>query len=107
MIHIKHYEAINVPNHSYWILPTDNRYLNSLSDIGCIDNSLRNIDENDDDNYNEYLKNNKFIVISYDKIFDWSWMPYDREDYYKKRNYSYKGLVNIHPSELLADKYNL
>lgn len=100
----------------YWTIPNDERYIKSLQDINCTNKSLYNPQENKNDELYKYTKNknNQFIniclqKISFDDSFvdDWSWMPYDDDGYLDKFNFKFKGYINIDPSELIANKYNL
>ena len=115
MKYLKHYENIEdyYQPDLYWLVPNDQRYNLSLKQIGCSNKAL--YDEKDD-NYSSLYKyknnkNNQFIFIVFQKINnivnDWSWMAYDEEEYLKIHNFKYMGTINIDPSELIANKYNL
>lgn len=117
MKHIKLFES-ETHFSSYWLLPTDDRFEDSLRKIGC-----------PDDVYNQKFKNNnnikkfKYIFIGYScytYVFDyikninnpdkWGWNHYNStlsDPYYEENKYKFMGLVNISDFELEANKFNI
>lgn len=105
-MHIKTYENINIEK-KYWLIPTDDRFEDSLMKIGCDD-----VDAIEDLN-NRTLRNSKYVFIllhNDGNVKDWGWNYYSGnivDSFSKKHNYIFCGTVNIDEFELVANKYNL
>ena len=116
MKYIKKFERRKVPENlikvkKYWLLPTDDRFEDSLRQIGYTEG----LEENG-------FLNPKFISEEHDYVFivfekeneewadDWGWNPYrgnQLDDWSEKHGYKFCGNVNINDYELDANKYNL
>lgn len=111
----KIFEKMTFKCKKYWLIPTDDRFDDSLEKIGCKDDEyipreyVRNIHYIfilEEIGY-LYDKNNKKWFVDYNY---WSWNPYIgnlKDDYSEKNGYEFQGIVNIEPYELDALKYNL
>ena len=108
MKHLKYFEGKT--QCSYWLLPTDERFEDSLKKINCPEYimKLRFL-------HNHELRDGfKYAFIGCETnsshYSDWGWNTYKGElsdEYYEECKYKFKGLVNIEEHELVADKYNL
>ena len=108
MKYLKTFENKEVAK-KYWLLPTDERYKDSLIQINCHEDLLNKFLD-DTDRYNH-----KYIFICFDKnetinYLKWGLMyyrykPYD--EYLEINGYKFMGNVNIPDYELDAEKYNL
>lgn len=110
MKYIKSYEQQNIQPQpkSYWMLPTDERFLKSLKEIGCTNDALYELSFKLNYIKNHHNINNKYIFISYNNYpIGWAWMPFDRKDFFEDANYKYMGAVNIPEYELSTLKYNI
>lgn len=124
MKYIKKYEEIDDGMKFYWLLPTDEKFENSLQKIGCKEPYLSNflgIHKWEYENGTKYI----FIGVNlnepeidkskYKGMSDrWGWNPYRDEtktsitnEWYEKNNYKFNGLVDIEPYEFSMKKYNL
>jgi len=104
MKHLKIYE--NNDGKKYWLMPTDERFLDSLDKISC----------NDPDFFGGSSHEFKYIFAIYlpesysNNIGEWGWERYRGEltcEWAEERNYEFQGIINIKEGELEADKYNL
>ena len=109
MKYIKTFEDNN--NGQYWLIPTDDRFEKSLTDLnvfpGFKDMCLKNY----------RIPKNYYIFVGYDKskpTDKWGWCKYEKNlksEYYESVNLKYMGTVNIPDYELemkiSAEKYNI
>jgi len=95
----------------YWLLPTDERFEDSLKKIKCDSKYMKSILQA------KIYKKSPYIFVGYDgsstvKYLSsrWGWVGYNGElisDYYEEEGYKFGGTINMHESELIANKYNL
>lgn len=108
MKHLKDFENKN----KFWIVPTDERFIKSLKDIGCSKKFIEYQSKN------ENIFKQKYVFISYESYdeFDshngWGWSTgAENLNNPKLSIYSnthrYMGMVNIEDYEFISDKYNL
>jgi hypothetical protein len=118
MKYIKLYENRN--EKLYWLIPTDDRFEDSLKKIKCAksysEGLLKSVHQytrkSDDPNFD-----NKYMFIGYNgksrvkhSSSKWGWNPYYGklyDSYYEEEGYKFAGMVNIEEYELTANKYNL
>jgi len=108
MKYIKKFENIWDEDKFYWLVPTDNRFEDSLKKIGV-----------GPDWCSKFLNNNKLLKNKYIFIgrttnikndYYWCWMPYEGKiicNFYEEDKYMFMGDINIKDEELDAEKYNL
>lgn len=95
----------------YWLLPTDDRFKDSLNKINCNKEYIRDLLTS------PVYRENLFIFIGYDgstsAINDrvrWGWCAYEgtlKNEFYEEERYKFGGAINIEDYELKANKYNL
>jgi len=121
MKHIKAFEknhsAYSYKKQLYWLLPTDDRFADSLKQIDC--RKPRKFEYFDGHNDDKYVficfKNYSMTMPSKTDTNDergtqWSWMPYEGKEYceyLESKGYKYAGKVNIPDYELTVINYNL
>jgi len=107
MKHIKIYERYNFSG-CYWLIPTDDRYEDSMKKIGAPDRYI--------DRMSYFHKRaGKYVFIIYDEDYadeykKWGYNEYRgklTDNYCEDNKFKFKGLVNIPEYELEAEKYNL
>ena len=95
----------------YWLIPTDERLIDSLEKIKCNKKYMSMVLRN------PIYRKFPYIFIGYDGSQPaihlenrWGWCEYEGEltcDYYETEEYKFGGPINIHESELIANKYNI
>jgi len=107
MKYIKKFENASDDN-CYWLLPTDERFEDSLKKIGCDKEYMKVLLDSDDN-----VRINEYVFVLKDtsrKGCKWGWDPYAgllHYDYFEDAGYEFKGLVNISEYEFAMKKYNL
>jgi hypothetical protein len=112
MKYLKRFEAKTHDESLYWLIPTDDRFRESLKEIKCSSNYM-NILNGDSCKARKY----KYVFIGYsivDNIEPWGWNSYSDEmvdRYFEKNGYKFMGTVNILDGEIelseVVNKYNL
>lgn len=101
--------------HYYWLVPTDDRFEDSMRKIGCPQPYIRT------KLYLDFLKDLKYIFISYNGYESglrndndtsrWGWNKFRNSEipnnFYEKNGFTFAGYINISEYELEANKYNL
>jgi hypothetical protein len=99
----------------YWLLPTDERFEESLNKIGCPESFINGILSNKfrDDRGGDANVNPDFVFIAYmhNSNYKWGWNPYKGNEHDHTFEIShgckYMGRINIKGYELDSEKYNL
>jgi hypothetical protein len=110
MRYLKRFEDIE--DKKYWLVPTDDRFVGSLKELGCTDNFINIM------NSNEHVKTpyiyiciNPYVTRITQNFTDgWGWNHYlgnEPNDFFDKAGYTYIGHINIVDEELTQSKYNL
>ena len=105
MKYIKTFEYDINTNSMYWLVPTDDRFENSLKQIECPDEKIELFLTNNEIKKYDYI----FIDYSYD---NWGWNDYHGkmlDEYYENRNYKFMGTINIDYNDIdfAVNKFNL
>jgi len=112
MKYLKKFEGKTYEESLYWLIPTDNRFIESLKKIKCSPKYMDIFNGN-------YCKarSYKYVFIGYsivDTVEPWGWNSYYEEmsdNYFKKNGYIFMGNVNIDDGEIelseVINKYNL
>ena len=100
------FENYNI--NKYWLVPTDERFVKSLQDLGC-DKKFINYQSK-----NENIQLTKFVYVGIGNrvsSYEWSWSSYSDDGSGRKSfedlNYKYMGTINIEYYEFEINKYNL
>ena len=108
MKYIKKFESIDKGYGKYWLLPTGDKFEDSLKKIGCPKLSSLNFLKNKE------IKKDIFVFIGVSFLLGWGWNRFDgniRNIFYDADNYEYMGHINIDNWELDVKpdvkKYNL
>jgi hypothetical protein len=105
MKYLRTFEDYEEDGNYYWLIPTDKRYMKSLRDIGCYDDTFLNYD---------FTTTAAYIYVSFSS--GWQFMPYGTRsiEYYKSKGREYGGAKNLTKDELefleilkVGDKYNI
>lgn len=79
----------------YWLVPTDERFVPSLKELGCSKAFI------DYQRKNENIQLTKYVYVGIGNRVstdDWSWSP-DDIGKYEFRNYTYMGTINLTKEE--------
>jgi len=101
MKYLKKFEDKNITRKEYWLIATDDRFEESLKEIGISNYYHSSILNNKILHEMEYIYMTK--NLGYMSILN----RYDGSDYFDKKGYKYMGRINVSEEELDAKKYNL
>jgi hypothetical protein len=108
MKYIKTFERFNLKK--FWLVPTDERFVKSLKDLGCSKSFIKYQSNNKNIQLTKYVYVGIGNRVSTD---DWSWAPDDIGEK-EFRNYTYMGTINLTEDEEMElkaiihmSKYNL
>jgi len=110
MKYIKTFEAVDYK--IYWLIPTDERFKDSLKKINCSKYYLKTISGVRD---SEKKLNHDYMFVGYsegvnDMNLGWGWNVYIgkiKDAWYEEHGYKFGGTINIPEFEFEIKKYNI
>ena len=114
MKYLRLFEELNIIGEEhlkiYWLIPTDERFEDSLNKINCSEHYRKIILSVRD-------KDTGYMFVGYDEGFKksdfclgWGWNWYEGEvknAWYEQHDYIFGGIINIPECEFVSKKYNI
>ena len=114
MKYIKMFEDNIYDSRCYWLLPTDDRFEDSLKQIKCPDFKIEQFLGNKNTRQYNYVfvGYNPTKTVDDDVSLCWGWnykvnWNKNTEDFYEKKGYKFMGNINISDFEFDVNKFNI
>jgi len=115
MKYLKFFEDELYNETTYWLVPTDKRFKNSLKKLNCPKDRIQNYVNYALENVltiKDYRRNYMYIVYhpEYEPLKKWGYEYYNggiNDKWMDEKGYKFGGVINVDESEFVANKFNL